>query len=167
MYHTGVVQRNFRSVGFMLSTLGYATSRAFQRALAPLELEPSQFAVLRSVGSDGGQSQQALAGRLRISPSRVVAIVDDLEARQLLERRPHPSDRRVRNLHLTSRGRELLDQATKLAMEHEQRLGEAFTDAERTQLLDLLDKLAASLDLAGGAHAALRENDESGGSSNA
>ena len=151
----------------MLSTLGYATSRAFQRALAPLELEPSQFAVLRSVGSDGGQSQQALAGRLRISPSRVVAIVDDLEARQLLERRPHPSDRRVRNLHLTSRGRELLDQATKLAMEHEQRLGEAFTDAERTQLLDLLDKLAASLDLAGGAHAALRENDESGGSSNA
>jgi len=167
VYHTGVVQRNFRSVGFMLSTLGYATSRAFQRALAPLELEPSQFAVLRSVGSDGGQSQQALAGRLRISPSRVVAIVDDLEARQLLERRPHPSDRRVRNLHLTSRGRELLDQATKLAMEHEQRLGEAFTDAERTQLLDLLDKLAASLDLAGGAHAALRENDESGGSSNA
>ena len=165
MYHTGVAERNFRSVGFMLSTLGYATSRAFHRVLAPLELEPSQFAVLRSVGSDGGQSQQALAGRLRISPSRVVAIVDDLEARQLLERRPHPSDRRVRNLHVTSRGRELLDQAIELARQHEQRLGEGLTDAERTQLLDLLDKLATSLDLTRGAHAALRE--DSGGTSDA
>jgi DNA-binding MarR family transcriptional regulator len=152
-------QRNFRSVGFMLSSLGYATSRAFHRVLAPLELEPSQFAVLRGVGLDEGQSQQALAGRLRISPSRVVAIVDDLESRQLLERQPHPSDRRIRNLHLTTRGRELLDQATELVQEHEQRLGEALTVDERTQLLDLLDKLAASLDLAGGAHAALRESE--------
>jgi DNA-binding MarR family transcriptional regulator len=153
-----VAQRNFRSVGFMLSTLGYATSRAFHRVLAPLELEPSQFAVLRGVGFDEGQSQQALAARLRISPSRVVAIVDDLESRQLLERRPHPSDRRVRNLHLTSRGRELLDQAIELARQHEQRLGEALTAEERTQLLDLLDKLAASLDLAGRAHAALGDD---------
>jgi DNA-binding MarR family transcriptional regulator len=155
----GVAQRNSRSVGFMLSSLGYATSRAFHRVLAPLELEPSQFAVLRGVGSGEGQSQQALAARLRISPSRVVAIVDDLESRGLLERRPHPSDRRVRNLHLTSRGRELLDQGIELAKQHEQRLGEALTEEERTQLLDLLDKLAAALDLAGGAHAALRETE--------
>jgi DNA-binding MarR family transcriptional regulator len=159
VYHMPVAKRNFRSVGFLLSSLGYATSRAFHHVLAPLELEPSQFAVLRGVGSDEGQSQQALAERLRISPSRVVAIVDDLESRQLLERRPHPSDRRVRNLHLTSRGRELLDQATELAQQHEQRLGEALTEAERTQLLDLLEKLAASLDLTRGAHAALREHD--------
>jgi len=165
VYHTGVAERNFRSVGFMLSSLGYATSRAFHRVLAPLELEPSQFAVLRGVGFDEGRSQQALAERLRISPSRVVAIVDDLESRQLLERRPHPSDRRVRNLHVTSRGRELLDQAIELARQHEQRLGEGLTDAERTQLLDLLDKLATSLDLTRGAHAALRE--DSGGTSDA
>ena len=95
----------------------------------------------------------------------MVAIVDDLESRQLLERRPHPSDRRVRNLHVTSRGRELLDQAIELARQHEQRLGEGLTDAERTQLLDLLDKLATSLDLTRGAHAALRE--DSGGTSDA
>ena len=141
----------------MLSTLGYATSRGFHRVLAPVELEPSQFAVLRGLSADEGQSQQALAQRLRISPSRMVAIVDELESRKLLERRPHQSDRRVRNLHLTSQGRELLDQAVQLAAQHELRITEPLTDDERAQLLDLLERVAASLDLAPGAHVALRE----------
>src|SRR5438128_84123 len=91
----------FRAVGFMLSTLGYTVSRAFHRVLAPLGLEPSEFAVMRAVGVDSGRSQQSLASRLHISPSRMVAIVDRLEARGLIERRPQPGDRRVRNLFLT------------------------------------------------------------------
>jgi DNA-binding MarR family transcriptional regulator len=162
VYHTRVAQRNsnepFRSLGFMLSTLGYATSRAFHRTLAPLELDPAHFAVLRGVAFDEGRSQQAFAEQLRISPSRMVAIVDDLERRELLERRAHDSDRRVRKLHLTERGRELLDEATKLAVAHEQRIGEALTTDERTELLSLLEKVAASIGLAPGAHAALRDD---------
>src|ERR687886_2993008 len=90
----------FRSVSFMLSSLGYAISRRFHQVLAPLELEPSEFAVLRAVGVGEGQSQHALAERLRISSSHMVAIVDRLEERALLERRPHERDRRVRTLHL-------------------------------------------------------------------
>src|SRR5919204_5753472 len=98
----------FRSVGFMLSTLGYAISRRFHQVLEPLELEPSQFAVLRTVGANQGQSQHALADNLHISPSHMVAIVDELERRGLVERRPQPGDRRVRTLHLTSVGEKLL-----------------------------------------------------------
>ena len=41
-------------------------------------------------------------------PSRMVALVDELEQRGLVERRPHPSDRRVRALYLTAEGREML-----------------------------------------------------------
>jgi DNA-binding MarR family transcriptional regulator len=147
----------FRSVGFMLSTLGYAVSRAFHHALAPVELEPSEFAVMRGVGFNEGQSQQTLAKQLRISPSRMVAIVDRLEERELLERRPHPSDRRAHNLHLTPRGQGLLAQAFRLAKQHEQRISGPLTAAERAQLLDLLDRMAEALDLPPGAHAALRE----------
>src|SRR5262245_18056926 len=98
----------FRSVGFLLSALGYRVSRRFHAALAPLELDPREFAVLRGVGFADGQSQQAVAAQLQIPPSRMVAIVDELEARGLLERQPRPGDRRVRTLHLTAAGRELL-----------------------------------------------------------
>jgi DNA-binding MarR family transcriptional regulator len=147
----------FRSVGFMLSTLGYAVSRRFHAVLAPLDLEPSEFAVLRAVGFSEGQSQHTLADRLHISPSHMVALVDELERRALLERRPMPSDRRVRTLHLTGAGQKLLAEAFQLAKEHEQLLSRALSAKERAQLLEMLGRIAGALELQPGAHAALRE----------
>ena len=84
----------FRSVAFMLSSLGFAISRRFHKVLDPLELEPGEFALLRAVAANEGEPQNALAERLRISPSWMVAIVDVLETRGLLERKPHTRDRR-------------------------------------------------------------------------
>src|SRR5919201_1390632 len=135
------------SVGFMLSTLGHAVSRQFIHALKPLELHPREFAVLRAVRANDGQSQQALAERLRIPPSRMVAIVDELESRGLIERRPDPNDRRVRALYVTSRGQTLLDDAFKLVVEHERAISDVLTEDERTELLSLLNRIAAGLGL--------------------
>ena len=147
----------FRSVAFMLSSLGYAVSQRFQQVLAPLELEPGEFALLRAVAASEGEPQNALAERLHISPSWMVAIVDDLESRELLERKPHARDRRVRNLHLTTSGRKLLKQAERRAEQFDGQVTEPLTEAELRQLFDLLQRVAAGLDLQPGAHAALRE----------
>jgi DNA-binding MarR family transcriptional regulator len=141
----------------MLSTLGYTVSRRFHDVLVPLELEPSEFALLRAVGVGQGQSQQALADGLRISPSHMVAIVDELERRNLVERRAEASDRRVRTLHLTEAGEKHLAQAAELAKQYEQLITKPLTAKERTQLLALLDRIAEGLDVKPGAHAALRE----------
>src|SRR5215831_10385161 len=121
------------SVGFMLSTLGHAISRRFLRALEPLELHPREFAVLRAVKANDGQSQQTLADRLHIPPSRIVAIVDELESRQLVERRPNPNDRRIWTLYVTSNGQALLDDAFSLVLQHERGISDALTAQERTQ----------------------------------
>jgi hypothetical protein len=56
----------FRSVGFTISTIGYAVSRRFHEALEPLALEPREFALMRAVGASEGQSQQAIGERLQI-----------------------------------------------------------------------------------------------------
>src|SRR5262245_35436597 len=113
------------SVGFMLSTLGHAISRRFLRVLEPLELHPREFAVLRAVRANDGQSQQMLASRLHIPPSRIVAIVDELESRRLVERRPDPKDRRLWTLYVTSNGQALLDDAFSLVLQRseERRVG--------------------------------------------
>jgi DNA-binding MarR family transcriptional regulator len=155
------------SVGFMLSTLGHAVSRRFLRALEPLELHPREFAVLRAVKASDGQSQQALAERLHITPSRIVAIVDELESRALVERRPDPNDRRVRALYVTRRGQTLLDNAVKLVVQHERAIGDALTAKERAQLLELLNRIAASIDLPTDVHSALGDAHRRGGSSRA
>jgi len=141
----------------MLSSLGYAVSRRFHRALEPLELEPGEFALLRAVAASDGEPQNALAERLHISPSWMVAIVDELERRELLERRPHARDRRVRNLQLTAGGKKLLRRAERKAREFDRQVSEQLTEAEVVQLFELLQRVAAGLDLHPGAHAALRE----------
>jgi DNA-binding MarR family transcriptional regulator len=144
----------FRAVGFVLSSLGYAVSRRFRETLAPLELEPREFALLRAVGAAEGQSQQAIGEGLQIPASRMVAFVDALEARSLLERRHNPDDRRTRELHLTEDGRELLERAFALAAGLERDLCADLSAPEREQLLDLLQRVGAQLGLPAGVHAA-------------
>ena len=146
----------FRTVAFLLSSLGYAVSRRFHETLAPLELHPGEFALLRAVAANDGEAQNALAEQLHISPSWMVAIVDELEKRELLERKPHARDRRVRNLHLTPAGKKLLAQAQRKAQQLDRQVTEPLSEAELDQLLDLLGRVAAGLDLQPGAHAALR-----------
>jgi DNA-binding MarR family transcriptional regulator len=141
----------------MLSSLGYAISRRFHQVLGPLELEPGEFALLRSVAASNGEPQNALAERLHISPSWMVAIVDELERRGLLERKPHARDRRVRTLHLTGAGKKLLRRAERQAETFDLKVSEPLSETELRQLLGLLDRVAAGLDLEPGAHAALRE----------
>jgi DNA-binding MarR family transcriptional regulator len=146
----------FRTVAFKLSALGYAVSKGFKEILEPFELHPREFAVLRAVSVEDGQTQQALGDRLQIPRSRMVSIVDELETRGFLERRPNPADRRVREIHVTETGRAVIEQAFAKALAYERQVTDPLTAEERTQLYDLLDRLSSSLGLAG-AHPALHD----------
>ena len=142
----------------MLSSIGYTISRRFHEVLRPLGLEPGEFALLRAVAASDGEAQNALAERLHISPSWMVAVVDELENRDLLERRPDTRDRRVRNLHLTAAGRKLLRQAERQAEQFDGQVADQLGEQEVEQLLELLNRVAAGLELQPGAHAALRDH---------
>jgi DNA-binding MarR family transcriptional regulator len=130
-----------RSVGFLISQLGFVSSRGFHEALAPAGIDPREFLLLRFVAASSGLSQQALAERLGIPPSRMVALVDRLEEQGLVERRADAEDRRVRALHLTRKGSRVLERAAKIAIEYELQLCVGLEEGERDQLIDLLQKL--------------------------
>jgi DNA-binding MarR family transcriptional regulator len=144
-----------RSVGFLISQLGFFSSRGFMEALEPVGIGPKEFLLMRFVDTAQGQSQQALAERLGVPPSRMVALVDHLEDTGLVERRPDPEDRRVRGLYLTRKGRGALERAAKIAIEHETRLCAGIDREEREQLIDLLQKLQASQTHLKGVHPGL------------
>jgi len=147
------------SLGFTLSTLGFAVAAGFREKLAPLGIEPRDFALLRAVGAAEGLSQQAIGERLQIPPSRMVSFVDSLEQRGLLERRAHPGDRRARALHLTAAGQGLLGEAFAAAVEFESGLCRDLGPGEREQLLELLGKVLETVGLPPGVHAAHRVPD--------
>ena len=68
-----------RSVGFLISQLGFFSSKGFMEALEPVGIDPREFLLMRFVAATEGQSQQALAERLAVPASRMVALVDHLE----------------------------------------------------------------------------------------
>ena len=142
----------FSTVGFLLSQLGAANAKRFAEILAPVGLEPRQFAVLRHLAQAEGNSQQALADHLHIPPSRMVALIDELEVRGLVERRPNPEDRRARALFLTEAGRDTLSRATSVGMAHESAVCSVLRPGEREQLIEMLQRIAGSQGLQPGVH---------------
>jgi len=150
-------ERAPRSVGFLISQLGFFSSKRFMDALVPLGIGPRDFSLMRFVDASDGQSQHALAERLGIPPSRMVALVDGLEEMGLLERRPDPDDRRVRGLFLTRKGRTVLEKAGKIAIDYETQLCAGINREERDQLIDLLRRLQVTQTDLGGVHPGMSE----------
>jgi DNA-binding MarR family transcriptional regulator len=99
-----------------------------------------------------GISQQELSTRLRIHPSRLVAILDNLEKRKLVDRKPNPEDRRLYSLHLTKDGGEILERIGKVAREHQDALLSTLNGEERGKLTELLRRIADAQGLTRGVH---------------
>ncbi len=143
------------SLGFLLSVVGIHASRRFAERIAALDLQPPLFRVLNVVDAAEGQSQQAIAEAIQAPASRMVAIVDELEQRGLVERRPDPSDRRAHALYLTAKGRKVLAKGRKIAMEHEADLTRGMSAADRERLIELLRQLVENQDIGPGVHPGL------------
>jgi DNA-binding MarR family transcriptional regulator len=148
-----------RRVGFLLVQLATHEHRRFAERLARLDLHPRHFGMLSHLAAAEGQSQQALSIALGIHRSAMVALVDDLEHRGLAERRRDPVDRRAYTLYLTPPGRELLAELERAADEEEAELLSALDASERSQLISLLQRVAASQGLTAGVHPNLEPRD--------
>jgi DNA-binding MarR family transcriptional regulator len=129
--------------------VGYALRRAqsvifadLSQVLAPLMLRPVQFTVLLLIDQNPGTSQSCVSEALGIQKANFVATIADLEDRALIRRRKSESDARSYSLHLTARGRALLERAAELQSQHEARVIAQIGLQERLHLLDLLHRLA-------------------------
>ena len=92
----------FRSVARRLRETSMET-------LAPWDISPSHFRALRVLNHHGAMRLSALSDHLHIAPRSATEVVDALETRDLVERRPDPSDRRATLVELTGQGTGVLD----------------------------------------------------------
>jgi DNA-binding MarR family transcriptional regulator len=144
-----------RSLAFLLSQVGVHASRRFAERLEAIDLQPPLFRVMNVVDASEGLSQQAIGEAIRAPASRMVTIVDELERRGLVERRPNPDDRRVHALHLTPAGRRLLARGRRIAKEHEAELTKGMSKADRERLVALLRQIVDGSELGPGVHPGL------------
>ncbi|MGW5519837.1 MarR family winged helix-turn-helix transcriptional regulator [Nocardia africana] len=141
---------------FLLSQIGFHVSHRLTDQLARLDLDPAHFAVLTQLAVGDGRSQQELADLLRVHRNAMVGLVDELEERALVTRRPHPADRRAHAVHLTDRAREVLESMQSEADALESEIFAPLDEAERAQLLPLLQRIAAHAGLPAGVHPGLQ-----------
>ena len=137
---------------FLLAQVGAHAATRFSERLTALRLSPPDAGILRLLRMAAGISQQELSARLQIHPSRLVAILDNLEKRKLVERKPNPEDRRVYSLHLTKDGAEILERIGKVVREHQDALLSTLTADERSKLTELLLRIANAQGLTPGVH---------------
>jgi DNA-binding MarR family transcriptional regulator len=145
-----------QTLAFLLSQVGIHASRRFAERIAAVDLNPPLFRVLNLVAAAEGRSQQAIGAAIEIPASRMVALVDELEQRGLVERRPHPEDRRVRALHLTAKGKRCLKRGREIAKQHEQEMTAGMTPTDRKRLVALLQKIVDEQAIGRGVHPGLK-----------
>jgi DNA-binding MarR family transcriptional regulator len=128
-------------VGYHLRRAQVAAFGDFAAATRSLNLTPGLAGILIVVSRNAGLSQTALARAMGIENSTLVEVIDKLEQRDLVERRPAPRDRRTHALYLSREGQHLVKRLEPLIREHEARLLRDFTDAERQRFIDFLRRL--------------------------
>lgn len=133
---------------YLESLLGYNARRAalavievFLEKMAPYDLRPVDFSVLSLVRHNPGITSRQLCAVLGILPPNLVGMVHALERRALIERRPHPRDRRAMGLHLTPGGETFVAEAERTAAELETDVGARLTAGEKRTLMALLRKI--------------------------
>jgi DNA-binding MarR family transcriptional regulator len=130
--------------GQLFFRLWRASHTRIAAALESIGLTPALFGVLNVLGARDGAIQQEIALSMGIDPSTMVSLIDELESAGLAERRPHPTDRRAREVAITAKGRRVLDRARRMATQVEDEVLRGLTDPDRRQLLTLLRRAQSS-----------------------
>ncbi|MCW3037128.1 MAG: hypothetical protein JWM17_2440 [Actinobacteria bacterium] len=122
----------------LLEHLARVGRRAAETTMSPGGLRPRHLIALRLLSEDGPASQQALTEALRLDPSNVVGLLNELEERELITRRRDRSDRRRHIVEISQRGKEELCLTyTRLRLVEDELLS-ALSAEEKTTLYHLL-----------------------------
>ncbi|HSZ05426.1 MAG TPA: MarR family transcriptional regulator [Solirubrobacteraceae bacterium] len=134
----------------LVNHLARVARRGSEAALAPLGLRPRHLVALTLLRDHGSATQQALIEALRIDPSNLVGLLNELEAEGLLVRERDPGDRRRHIVELSQIGRATLEQAEQRLADVQDDVLEALSDEERATLHALLLRAAGGQLPAGG-----------------
>jgi DNA-binding MarR family transcriptional regulator len=136
-----LAQRIYTRPGFLARQLHRVTAAIFDEETASFGLTGLQYGILNVVEVEPGIDQIGVCNVLGVDRSTLAGVVDRLEQKGLVARRPGSADRRSNALHLTRAGERILGEIEGSARKAESRAFEAFGPAERRQFAQMLARL--------------------------
>ncbi|GAB7026562.1 MarR family winged helix-turn-helix transcriptional regulator [Geotalea toluenoxydans] len=130
-----------KNVGFLLAKAYQRACAIFKEMFEGYDLTTQQFGLLGFLWQEDGLSQAELSARSQIDRTTIGGLIDRLEKEGLVQRLPHPKDRRAYQICLSELGKAMKEELSPLAMKALARFTAPLTDREVETLRQLLQKL--------------------------
>ena len=132
-------------LGHLLNRAAHEVGQQADVDLKPLGIRVKHYMILLLLTQVGAAlPQKEIGERLQIDRNTMVSLIDELEARQLVDRVRDPHDRRAYAISVTTQGCAVTTQAGRVIEATDARFAQALTAAELQQLVGLLSKLLCS-----------------------
>lgn len=132
-------------IGFVLHDVARLMRKRFEQHSRHAALTRSQWHVLAMLSKHEGIYQKGLADLLEIESITLVRLLDKMQARGLVERRPHPTDRRITQLFLTAEAIPLLEVMRNFGDKTRSEAMADFSYEDQEQLHSLLSRMREHL----------------------
>lgn len=130
-----------KSLGFLLAKVYQRTFATFKAELEPYELTPPQFGILRFLWQEDGMTQVELSEKCQVDRTTLGGLIDRLERNGLVERHPHPTDRRAHQIRLTTKGKEMELPLMECSRRALNKLTARLSESEISELTRMLETL--------------------------
>lgn len=127
--------------GYLFRRMQQIAVSIFVEECRDFDLTPVQYAALVAIRTHPGIDATRLSLVIAFDRSTLGSVLERLEAKGYIERRPGVADRRVKSLHLTTTGRSLLQKVMAAVDRAQERMLSPLKPAERRTLMDLLARL--------------------------
>jgi DNA-binding MarR family transcriptional regulator len=134
-----------KNLGFLLHDVARLMRKRFEQNARELGLTRSQCSVLAHLARHDGIQQGTLAEILEVEPITLTRLVDRLEQMGLVERQPHPTDRRIRLLRLTEAAHPKLADIFAVGAVTRREAMQGVSEEDRDRLFDILSSMKANL----------------------
>ncbi|MDR7143824.1 MarR family winged helix-turn-helix transcriptional regulator [Rhizobium sp. BE258] len=129
------------SGAYLASQLAKGFARSLQQRAGRLGFSPGQFPILLELWAEDGLTQKKLLERVDIEQATMANTLSRMVRDGLIERRPHPSDKRAQLIFLTPKAQAMRDEAVDTAREADLALFDGFKTFERELMLEYIRRL--------------------------
>lgn len=132
-------------LGFLIHDVSRMRRRAFDEFMKPLGITRAQWWVIAHLSRHDGMMQVQLATMLDVGKASLGTVVDRLEVSGLIERRPHPIDRRAKCIFMTKKAREIMSKMQAAERSYNEIVLRELDEDARNELVRLLELVKHSL----------------------
>jgi len=133
------------TLGFALHDSARLMRKRFEQRARHVGLTRSQWQVLAMLSTHEGIHQKGLADLLELESITLVRLLDKMAERGLVERRRHPTDRRLSLLFLTEQAHPLLELMRDMGRTTRQEATRGFSAEEEQRLLQMMKRMRSNL----------------------